>query len=153
VDDEERFGFSLALKDGDLAVEGGAGGTPLRLQIVSGKANLVQALELRVLTPFGSDPFNTRYGLDVSGAFLQSSGLRLTKELIRLSLVQTLGVDPRVQDIREVVFEDEPGYRLRHPEISPQTISEDRRRRFLQVEVVILTLQNQAQALSFQIGV
>lgn len=144
---DDPFGYSLALVNGDLVFENGT------LKTVSGNRNLLQALELRVLTPFGSDIFNTSYGLNVEQAFTQPGSMHLVKELIKLSLVQTLGTDPRVHDIREVLFEDDPTYLARHPELSPQDISTDRRTRYWRVEVVIQTADTQAQTLSLTIGV
>jgi hypothetical protein len=84
-----------------------------RLAEVDGIANLTQALTLRVLTPFGSDRFNTGYGLDVTRAFTEPNGVRMVKELIRLNLVRTLGTDPRVREVREVTFVDDTAARHR----------------------------------------
>lgn len=143
----DPFGYSLALVDGDLVFDNGT------LQTVSGKRSLLQALELRVLTPFGSDIFNTGYGLNVAQAFTQPGSIRMVKELIKLSLVQTLGTDPRVHDIREVLFEDDPSYLARHPELKARDIDTDRRTRYWRVDVVIETVDAQAQTLSLSIGV
>jgi hypothetical protein len=96
------FGRGLRLDDGDLVFDAGA------LQEVTGVANLSQALSLRVLTPAGSDPFNTGYGLDVTQAFTQPNGVRMVKELIKLNLVSTLGTDPRVREVKRVTFDDDP---------------------------------------------
>jgi hypothetical protein len=57
----------------------------------------MQALLLRVQTTFGSDRFNTTYGLDVTNAFTQPGTVSEVKSLIKLSLVRTLGTDPRLQ--------------------------------------------------------
>ena len=144
---DDPFGYSLTLVNGDLVFENGT------LKTVSGKRNLLQALELRVLTPFGSDIFNTTYGLNVQQAFTQPGGIRMVKELIKLSLVQTLGTDPRVHDIREVLFEDDPLYLARHPELNAQDISVDRHTRYWRVDVVLDTVDAQTQTLSLNIGV
>ena len=96
------FGRGLLMDDGDLVLDGGDLGE------VTGLANLVQALTLRVLTPFGSDRFNTGYGLDVTQAFTLANSARMTKELLRLSLVATLATDPRVSEVRQVTFDDDP---------------------------------------------
>jgi hypothetical protein len=97
-----RFGRGLELDDGDLVMDGG------RLREVEDVANLTQALTLRVLTPYGSDPFNTGYGLDVTQAFTEPNGIQLVRELLKLNLVRTLGTDPRVRDIRRIAFDDDP---------------------------------------------
>jgi len=94
------FGRSLLLDDGDLTMTDG------RLREVESVANLSQALTLRVLTPAGSDPFNTGYGLDLTQAFVRPNSVSVVQQLIQLNLVRTLGADPRVREIRQVRFED-----------------------------------------------
>ncbi|WP_405825651.1 hypothetical protein OG241_49185 [Streptomyces sp. NBC_01390] len=101
------FGRSLLLDDGDLVVTQG------QLREVESVANLSQALTLRVLTPLGSDPFNTGYGLDIGRIFTQSNPVSVVKQLVQLNLVRTLGTDPRVRDIRRIVFDDDPAARHR----------------------------------------
>jgi hypothetical protein len=113
------FGYGLALDDGDLVLEDG------RLRLVAGTANLVQALTLRVLTPFGSDRFDVTYGLDVRRTFTEPHGRRTTRELLRLDLVRTLGTDPRVAEIRDVIFADDadPGLRIASAEVVVETVA------------------------------
>lgn len=147
MNSNDPFGYSLAVIDGDIVFENS------ELREVSGQANLLQALRLRVLTPFGSDMFNTNYGLNVQQAFTQPNGIRMVKELLKLSLVQTLGTDPRVSDIRQVLFEDDPLYQAQHPELSAQDINADRRTRYWRVDVVLDTIDAQTQLLSLNIGV
>lgn len=112
--EQERhaFGWSLLMEDGDLAfgdaTEDGRG-----LRDVAGRENLLQALELRVLTPYGSDIFNVLYGLDYGQIFGSPDGLQMTRELIRLNLVRTLATDPRVAEIRDIVFAEDELSRLR----------------------------------------
>ena len=103
--DERNFGRSLLLVDGDIAFEDYDGNG--RLREVEGRANLLQALELRVLTPLGSDRFHTEYGLDYAQIFGSPEGLRMTKELIKLNLVRALATDPRVAEIHEIRFLDD----------------------------------------------
>jgi hypothetical protein len=105
MDSEESLGHGLAVEEGDLVLE--RAGTAVRLAAVRGRANLLQALRLRVLTPLGDDRFNAAYGLDLGAAFTAPGGVRRVKDLLRLNLVRTLSTDPRVADVREVVFEDE----------------------------------------------
>ncbi|HYU75253.1 MAG TPA: hypothetical protein VEL31_21500 [Ktedonobacteraceae bacterium] len=147
MDRDKPFGYSLALIDGDIAFDNGT------LRIVEGKRNLLQALELRVLTPFDSDPFNTTYGLDVKDAFTLPGNIRMVKELLKLSLVRSLATDPRVRDIREVLFEDDPSYLAQHPQITAEMVQADRRSRFWHVDVVIETIDGQTASLSLNIGV
>jgi hypothetical protein len=100
-----QFGHSLRLTDGDLELS--ANGGQLRLVEIDGVANLVQALTLRILTPRGSDRFNTGYGLDLAQIFSAPNGVRMVKELVKLNLVSTLATDPRVRQIRRVTFDDD----------------------------------------------
>jgi hypothetical protein len=159
MSDNSLFGSSLALVDGDIVfmdtlIAGKNGSESARtLKPVTGRDNLLQALELRVLTPFGSDPFNTTYGLDVKDAFTLPGNSRMVKELLKLSLVRTLATDPRVRDIRDVIFEDDPGYRARHPQVTEETIRADRQARLWHVDVVIETIDQQTASLSLNIGV
>ena len=147
MDDTTAYGYSLLLDNGDLVIENG------ELLTVAGQPNLIQALTLRVLTPYGSDRFNTTYGLDVTQAFTQPNGLRMVKELLRLNLVRTLGVDPRVSDIRDVLFDDDPAYLAEHPELDEQALRDQHHRRVWQVEVAIETVQSRSALLAVNIGV
>ncbi|MDJ0343463.1 hypothetical protein QMK19_18090 [Streptomyces sp. H10-C2] len=129
----ESFGRGLRLDDGDLVLGGG------QLLEVEGIANLTQALTLRILTPFGSDRFNTRYGLDLTQAFTEPSGVRMVKELVKLNLVRTLAADPRVSEVRQVVFDDDPG----RPAADPDALTRVRaahHRRLWSVEVDLDTV-------------
>lgn len=96
--ERQAFGMSLLVEDGDVVFDG------VRLRKVEGRQNLLQALELRVLTPYGSDRFNVLYGLDYAQIFGSAEGMPMTRELIKLNLVRTLATDARVQEVRDVVF-------------------------------------------------
>ncbi|MFF0430703.1 hypothetical protein ACFYU9_00540 [Streptomyces sp. NPDC004327] len=100
----EPLGYSLLLDDGDLVVRGTG------LAEVHGLANLVQALTLRLLTPYGTDRCDHRYGLSVGAAFGHPGGTAALKDLLRLEIVRSLAADPRVQEVVDVTFaEDGPG--------------------------------------------
>ena len=148
---EGAFGHSLALVDGDIVFDDDLAAGLRRLRVIADRPNLLQALQLRILTPFGSDPFNVTYGLDVRQAFTQPGSVRLVKELIKLNLVRTLGTDRRVRDVREVLFSDDPDYAARHPEVSAATLRDQRHRRFWQVEVILDTVDGNA-TLSVTVG-
>jgi hypothetical protein len=148
---ESTFGHSLALVDGDIVFDDDAAAGLRRLRVVADRPNLLQALQLRVLTPFGSDPFNVTYGLDVRQAFTRPGSVRLVKELIKLNLVRTLGTDRRVRDVREILFSDDPGYAARHLETGAATLRDERHRRFWQVEVILDTADGDA-TLSVTVG-
>jgi hypothetical protein len=98
------FGRSLLLVNGDLVFDGTG------FAEISGLDNLRQALTLRILTPYGSDPVNTAYGLDVTQAFTQGLGRQMVKQLIQMNLIRTLASDPRVDEVRDVVFDDDPNF-------------------------------------------
>ncbi|MEU3750526.1 MULTISPECIES: hypothetical protein [Streptomyces] len=102
----EPLGHSLLLDDGDLVVRGGG------LAEVRGLANLVQALTLRLLTPYGSDRCDHRYGLSAGAAFTHPGGSRVLKDLLRLEIVRTLAADPRVREVAEVTFTEDPAVRV-----------------------------------------
>lgn len=138
--DEQLYGSGLQLDEGDLVFENS------QLLLLSGTPNLLQALTIRVLTPFGSDMFNTGYGLDLSRVFSQPGTVRLVKELIKLNLVRTLSSDARVREIRDVVFPgDEPPLE--------DVARGERLRRFWRVEVLIDTVQDETVALATDIVV
>jgi hypothetical protein len=109
------LGRGLRLVDGDLVIANGA------LAEVDGLPNLIQALTLRVLTPFGSDVFNTGYGFDAAGVFGQPATARTIADLIRLNLVRTLATDARVREIREVTVRPAADRRLWTAEVSVVT--------------------------------
>jgi phage baseplate assembly protein W len=107
--DERRFGWGLAVEDGDIAFDPPVPDRGRPLRAVSGQENLVQALELRLLTPAGDDRFNTLYGLDYAQVFGSPEGVRAARELLRMNVVRTLATDARVHDVREVRFGDDAG--------------------------------------------
>jgi hypothetical protein len=148
---DERFGHSLALVGGDLVFDEQPDGTRV-LREVRGAGNLLQALKLRVETPLGDDRFNTTYGLDYAQIFAQAGGIQMTKEVVRLNLVRTLGTDPRVRDVREIAFEDEPEFQARHPEVRRAEVDQARRRRSWRVDVVIETVEGEAAAVPLELG-
>jgi hypothetical protein len=98
-----EHGTGLRLADGDLVFGNGA------LETVSGTENLIQALTLRVLTPFGGDPYDVRYGFDAAAVLTGSGDLREVVDLLRLNLVKTLATEPRIADVQEVQVTDTPG--------------------------------------------
>ena len=75
------------------------------------------------------------------------------KSLIKLSLVRTLGTDPRISDVQDVQFEDDPAYRARHPEVTDQDIRDQRHQRMWTVDVLLQAADGQNQILSANVGV
>ena len=101
---QTRLGVSFRLTDGDLVLDGA------EPALVAGQANLVQALTLRLLTPYGTDRVNATYGLDVRQALSGNNDRATVKELIRLEVLRTLAADPRVSEVTSVLFDDDPEF-------------------------------------------
>ncbi len=109
---EERraFGSGLRLQDGDLVLERGEDG--MRLAEVEGREALLQALQLRVLTPYASDRFNVLYGVDYAQIFGSGEGPPMMRELVKLNLVRALATDARVIEVQEIAFAEEDASRV-----------------------------------------
>lgn len=132
----EPLGYSLLLDDGDLVVRGTG------LAEVHGLANLVQALTLRLLTPFGTDRCDHRYGLSAGPAFAHPGGTAALKDLLRLEIVRTLAADPRVHEVVDVTYaETEPA----EPGAS--------RPRVLSVRVLVEAIDGRTTALTAEVEV
>ncbi|WP_225731763.1 MULTISPECIES: hypothetical protein [unclassified Nocardia] len=90
----------IRLDHGDIVLERG------QIAQVTGLANLAQALEIRVLTPLGTDRYDTRYGLDYKSIFTGPASAPEMRDLVRLNLVRTLSTDARVREIRDIQVVD-----------------------------------------------
>lgn len=132
----DRLGTGLRLDRGDLVFDAQG-----KLETLSGRANLTQALVLRILTPFGSDIFNAGYGLDLAQVFAGPNGPRAAAELVRMNIVRTLGTDPRVAEIRRIQFDgaDAPSQLARRSRLWPVTVE-------------IVTIDDQRLVLNTSIG-
>lgn len=142
-----KLGHSLLLRDGDLVFD------DHNLVEIEGRENLMQALVLRVLTPLGNDPFAATYGLDVKSTFTQPVATHIVKELVKLNLVRTLSTDPRVSEIRDIVFPDDPDVVAANPALDAEAARLRRRARLWRVEVTITTVDDSTQTLDLTIGV
>lgn len=141
------LGRSLQLSNGDLAFtnrieEGDATGAVKQdLALLTGRDNFLQAMQVMIETPFGSDIFNVNYGFDLLGILSAPQTVGVIKSLIRLNIVKSLSQDNRVREITDVLFDDEPGFVEILPE---QNEDENRRRRKLerrwQAVVVLQTI-------------
>jgi phage baseplate assembly protein W len=129
---DDRFGSSLALEDGDLVL-----GPDGSLGQVHGLPNLEQALTLRLLTPYGSDLAHATYGLDARRAFTEGHTRRMVEELIRLEIVRSLATDPRVDDVVSVEFDaaTAPHDRLRKVTVVVRTVQASTAQLLIDVEV------------------
>ena len=112
------LGASLALVQGDFVVASPDGSSPPDLVRVAGQANLVQAMGVMIGTPFGSDPVNINYGLDVASIFTVANTVSSIKDVIRLNLVKSLMGDDRVREVNDIVFDDEAGFATLAPELA-----------------------------------
>jgi hypothetical protein len=150
------FGASLRLVDGDLSLqpEAGAGpnpsgNLPLDLALVSGIDNFSQGLLVLVGTPFGSDPVNVKYGLDVASIFTVANSVASIKDVIRLNLVKSLQGDDRVREILAVVFDDEPDFATYAPElVGGDPATRARRSRAWNAVVAFTTIAGDQQTIS-----
>ena len=129
------FGRSLRLVNGDLHF------TQNDLALVVERDNFMQAMQVMIETPLGTDIFNVNYGFDLINILSLPNSVRLTKELIRLNIVKSLSQDNRVREIREIVFDDDP----RFFELNPQENFDEHRssrkdQRYWQAMVVVETI-------------
>ena len=80
------FGRSLQLTNGDLLFEQND------LLMITGRDNFLQAMQIMVETPFGTDIFNINYGFDILNILQSPQPVNLIKELIRLNIVKSLSL-------------------------------------------------------------
>lgn len=106
------------MTDGDLLFDQGD------LALVAGRDNFLQAMQVMIETPFGTDIFNVNYGFDILTILQSAQTVNATKDLIRLNIVKSVNQDTRVREIKEVVFDDEP----RFFEIFPDQNADEHRR-------------------------
>ena len=67
------FGRSLRVTDGDLVFEQGD------LAIIAGRDNFLQAMQMMIETPFGTDIFNVNYGFDLLSILRSPQTVRLAR--------------------------------------------------------------------------
>jgi hypothetical protein len=90
----------------DLVLSTNPDGT-IDLGQVEKAKNLAQDLEVALTTLLGSDIFNTEFGFDGLVALTEGNSAMITRERIRIAIVQVLNKDPRVSRILDVKLEDE----------------------------------------------
>lgn len=122
----QPLGRSLALDHGDLVMTSAATVSQRpTLAMVEGTEALAQALMVTLETQLGSDPLNVSHGFDQLAIGANPYGVRTRKEFVKLHVVRAIGADRRVNDIRELFFDDDPRFLEIHPELDPD---EQRRR-------------------------
>ncbi len=139
------LGRSLLLVEGDLSFTGGD------LATIAGRDNFLQAMQVMIETPMGSDIFNVSYGFDLINSIGAPQSISLMKQMIRLNIVKSLSIDDRVREIKEILFNDEPRFFEVNPEFDPE---ESRRERKLsrrwQAVIVLRTVSEDDVALSLE---
>lgn len=131
-----NLGRSLRLEDGDIVVDVVDGKQDL--QMVSGTDNLLQCLRILIGTGLGTDIVNVAYGFDLRAFFSAPATVRATKDLVRLNLVKTISMDPRVMRVEDVSFDDEPSYAEILPAADPDAAA---RRRATRAWNALVTLR------------
>ncbi|MDR3470657.1 MAG: hypothetical protein P4M09_03045 [Devosia sp.] len=137
--DDALLGRSLALSDGDFSLVDGD------LAMVGGRQNLSQGLQVIIGTPFGSDPINVNYGLDIQAIYVTANSVRSVKDVIRLNIVKSLAIDDRVREISNILFDDEAGFAALAPEFGGVDPGATARRSRLWHAVVSLALATGVQ--------
>jgi phage baseplate assembly protein W len=139
------LGKSLQLISGDLIVSNND------FVMVADQNNFLQAMQIMIETPLGNDIFNINYGFDLLGSISQPSVLGRIKDVIRLNIVKSLSQDNRVQEIREVVFDDEPRYFELNLDQEPEEHRRIRKtERRWQVVVILKTISDGEVALKLE---
>ena len=85
----------------DLVLATGPTGA-VDLAVVEGIDNLGQSLQIALTTLLGSDVFNTDFGWDGLNALTEETIPVLTRERVRVSVIQVLRKDARVRRITDV---------------------------------------------------
>ena len=139
------LGRSLRLVNGDLAI------SDSDFAAIADRDNFIQALQVMIETPMGSDVFNVSYGFDLLNSISAPQSVSLIKDLIRLNIVKSLSQDDRVREIKEIAFGDEPRFFEISPEFDPE---ESRRLRKLsrrwQAVIVLQTITEGDVVLSLE---
>ena len=137
------LGKSLELANGDLAIVDG------QLKLIRDRDNFLQAMQIMIETPMGSDIFNVSYGFDLLNAISSPQSVSFIKDLIRLNIIKSLGQDDRVREIKEIAFSDEPRFSQISPEFdSDQSNKLRKQSRQWQAVVVLQTITEGDVALS-----
>jgi hypothetical protein len=75
------------------------GSGPTDAAVVEGFDNLAQDLEIALTTALGADPFNVGFGFDGVNAIVEGTDPVLTRERVRVAIIQVLTADVRVRRI------------------------------------------------------
>jgi phage baseplate assembly protein W len=148
--DAGPLGWSVALPETapgvdlgrDVTWTVGPGGRDLAL--TSGGDNLAQALAVALTTRLGDDVFNTGFGFNGIDALAQETNPVLTRERIRVAVIQTVLADPRVRRIVDV--------RLDAPTADGAPLQALRAGRELRIQVIFETVTFQQATIQVRAG-
>lgn len=108
----------------DIAWQDGPNGR--QLAWVTGGENLGQDLRVALLTVTGADLFNVAFGFDGLRVLTENIDTSLTSEMLRLSVLKTVALDPRIRRVLDVrMTETAPGSRRWTVEVELQTVLGD----------------------------
>jgi hypothetical protein len=139
------LGRALQFREGDLRLVDGD------FAIVAGPENFMQAMQVMIETPFGTDVFNVNYGFGLLGSLGQAGTVGFIKDLIRLHIVKSLTQDNRVREIVGVTFDDEPAfYRLLPDEDPAERRRARKERRQWKAAVVLKTVRDDEVAFAIE---
>lgn len=100
------LGRSLKLDQGDLVFDA----ADRDLTVVEQRDALSQALILAIQTQVGTDRINVGFGFDRLSIGAYAYGIDTRKAYVKMQLVKTVSAEPRVHDVREVFFQDDPRF-------------------------------------------
>ena len=111
----DPYGRTLTLTSNDFALAAGPDGFA-DLQLIAGKAELAQGIQILVGTNLGSDIFNVAFGFDLINTLATPTSLPRIQQLIRLCVVKALSQEPRIRQINAIAFVSDPAWLTLHPE-------------------------------------
>jgi hypothetical protein len=144
------LGRSLRLTGNDLSFAPGDRGL-VDLELIADSDNFLQAMQVMIETPFGSDVFNVNYGFDLLNSISLPETVSVIKELIRLNIIKSLSLDDRVKEIKAVAFNDEPAFFAVRPELNQDKSREQRKKeRKWEAVIVLQTITGSEVALNLE---
>lgn len=139
------LGRSLQLVNGDLVFDNND------LAPIADRDNFVQALQVMIETPMGSDVFNVGYGFDLLNSISAPQSVAFIKDLIRLNIVKSLSLDNRVREIKDIVFNDDPRFAELVSVVNPaESLRLRKKERRWEAVVALRTIEDSEVALSLE---
>jgi phage baseplate assembly protein W len=113
----DPYGRTLTLVGGDFVLAAGDGGY-CDLEVIIGKDELAQGIQVLIGTNLGTDIFNTAFGFDLINTLAAPQPISQVKQLVRLCVVKALSQEPRIRQITAIAFAEDPNYLTIHPEVT-----------------------------------